>query len=102
MAIGEITSHRAGDSRARKEQRVITALLMARVDALRRQRGLTCEQLAQRSGLAKSALDGMNERQASPSLITAVKICRGLEVAPGELLEDLPLPAEGRRAPSPK
>ena len=65
---------------------------------MRKARGLTYEQLAQRSELTKSALYGMKEEQTSPSLITALKICRGLEVTPGDLLDPLPLPVEGRRA----
>jgi DNA-binding Xre family transcriptional regulator len=78
------------------EQRVITGLLVARVDELRRSRELSVDNLARESDLSATTLEHVRYRLRDPRLTTVLRLCRGLGVTPGELLDDLPLPAEPR------
>jgi DNA-binding Xre family transcriptional regulator len=79
---------------AQAEQRAITALLMATVEDMRRSRGLSLERLADASGITLSAIYRLRERHSDPRLTTVLRLCRGLDVTVGDLLGDLPLPAE--------
>jgi DNA-binding Xre family transcriptional regulator len=81
---------------AQAEQRVITALLMAGVDELRKPRGLSLERLAHESDISMWTLQQVRGDLSDPRLTTLLRLCRGLGVTPGELLEDLPLPTEPR------
>ncbi len=83
-------------SRAQAEQRVITALLMARVDELRKPRALSLERLAFASDVSWWTLQRLRSELSDPRLSTVLRLCRGLEVTAGELLDDLPLPVEPR------
>ena len=87
---------RPARSRADAEQRVITALLMARVDELRKPRALSVERLAQASGVSVGRLGHLRGDLSDPRLSTVLRLCRGLGVSAGELLDDLPLPVEPR------
>ena len=62
----------------------MTALLRA----VRRQRGLTLEQLAAQTGLTKSYLSKIERRQSTPSIAVALKVARALEVDVGRLFSD--------------
>ncbi|QQW35315.1 helix-turn-helix domain-containing protein [Mycobacterium marinum] len=62
----------------------MTALLRA----VRRQRGLTLEQLAQRAGLTKSYLSKIERGQSTPSIAVALKVARALDVDVGRLFSD--------------
>jgi DNA-binding Xre family transcriptional regulator len=81
---------------ARREQQMITALLMARVDRLRKARRLTVERLAHESDLSMFTLTGLREDLRDPQLNTVLRLCRGLDLTVEELLGDLPLPAQPR------
>jgi DNA-binding XRE family transcriptional regulator len=81
---------------ARAEQHMITALLMARVDELRKARGLTIERLAHDADLSMFTLTGLREELRDPKLTTVLRICRGLDVTVAQLLGELPLPAQPR------
>ncbi len=81
---------------ARAEQQMITALLMARVNELRKARGLTVERLAHESDLSMFTLKGLREELRDPKLTTVLRLCRGLDVSVEALLGDLPLPIEPR------
>jgi DNA-binding Xre family transcriptional regulator len=83
-------------SRAHAEQRVITALLMASVDELRRPQALSLERLAGASDVSMWTLHQLRGELSDPRLTTVLRLCRGLGVTAGELLDDLPLPAEAR------
>jgi DNA-binding phage protein len=83
-------------SRAHAEQRVITALLMAKVDELRRSRGMALEALAHAAGLSTWTLQQSRRELSDPRLTTILRLCRGLGVTAGELLDELPLPVEAR------
>lgn len=54
---------------------------------LRRVRGLTQEQLAERSGLAADTIRRLEHATFSPSLVTLTKVCRGLELERSTLFE---------------
>ncbi len=84
-------------SRAHAEQRVITALLMARVDELRKPHALSLERLANASEVSLWTLQQLRSEFSDPRLLTVLRLCRGLGVTAGELLDDLPLPIEARR-----
>ena len=83
-------------SRAHAEQRVITALLMASVDELRKPLGLSRERLADASGVSMWTLQRLSSELTDPRLSIVLRVCRGLGVTAGELLDDLPLPVEPR------
>ncbi len=83
-------------SRAQAEQRVITALLMARVDELRKPQAQSLERLAFASGVSWSRLQRLRSELSDPRLSTVLRLCRALEVTAGELIDGLPLPVERR------
>jgi DNA-binding Xre family transcriptional regulator len=82
-------------SRAHAEQRVITALLMARVEELRQPRAPSIECLASASGVSVWTIQRLRSECSDPRLSTVLRLCRGLGVTAGELLDDLPLPSPG-------
>jgi transposase-like protein len=81
---------------AQAEQRVITALLMANVDELRKPQGLSLERLAHASDISMWTLQRMRGRLSDPPLTTVLRLFRGLGVTPGEPLNAMPLPIEPR------
>lgn len=83
-------------SPAHAEQRVITALLMARIDELRKPRALSLERLANTSGVSTWTLGQLRNEFSDPRLTTVLRLCRALGVNAGELLGDLPVPIEAR------
>ncbi len=62
----------------------MTALLRA----VRRQRGLTLERLAEQTGLTKSYLSKIERRQSTPSIAVALKVARALDVDVAQLFSD--------------
>ena len=62
----------------------MTALLRA----VRRQRGLTLERLAEQTGLTKSYLSKIERGQSTPSIAVALKVARALDVDVGRLFCD--------------
>lgn len=62
----------------------MTALLRA----VRRQRGLTLEALAARTGLTKSYLSKVERGRSTPSIAVALKVARALDVDVGRLFSD--------------
>jgi DNA-binding XRE family transcriptional regulator len=85
-------------SPAHAEQRVITGLLMARVDELRKSRRLSIERLAQASDLSLWTIYQLRRDCSDPQLTTVLRLCRGLDITAGELLDELPLPVAARAA----
>ena len=63
---------------------LVTALLRA----VRRQRGLTLETLAEQTGLTKSYLSKIERRQSTPSIAVALKVARALDVDVAQLFSD--------------
>ncbi|OBK20812.1 DNA-binding protein [Mycobacterium asiaticum] len=59
----------------------MTALLRA----VRRQRGLTLERLAEQTGLTKSYLSKIERGHSTPSIAVAIKVARALDVDVGRL-----------------
>lgn len=62
----------------------MTALLRP----VRRQRGLTLEQLAQQTGLTKSYLSKIERGHSTPSIAVALKVARALEVDVARLFSE--------------
>jgi transcriptional regulator with XRE-family HTH domain len=62
----------------------LTALLRA----VRRQRGLTLESLAEQTGLTKSYLSKVERHQSTPSIAVALKVARALDVDVAQLFSD--------------
>lgn len=62
----------------------MTALLRA----VRKQRGLTLERLAEQTGLTKSYLSKIERGHSSPSIAVALKVARALDVDVGRLFSD--------------
>ncbi|OBH52415.1 helix-turn-helix domain-containing protein [Mycobacterium sp. E2479] len=62
----------------------MTALLRA----VRKQRGLTLEALAQRTGLTKSYLSKIERRRCTPSIAVALKVAKALDVDVGRLFSE--------------
>lgn len=58
------------------------------VRALRRARGLSQQELAERSGISRSYLAGIEGNKRNPSLRVIAALARALEVAPAQLLEE--------------
>jgi DNA-binding Xre family transcriptional regulator len=90
------TVSRPARSRVHAEQRVITGLLMARVDELCRRRALSLEGLACESDLSLWTVHRLRRDLSDPRLTTVLRLCGGLGVSPGEMLDGLPLPSEPR------
>ncbi|OBH34468.1 DNA-binding protein [Mycobacterium sp. E342] len=62
----------------------MTALLRA----VRTQRGLTLEELAEQTGLTKSYLSKIERRRSTPSIAVALKVAKALDVDVGRLFSD--------------
>jgi transcriptional regulator with XRE-family HTH domain len=63
-------------------------MLTALLRAVRRQRGLTLENLAEQTGLTKSYLSKIERRQSTPSIAVALKVARALDVDVARLFSD--------------
>jgi transcriptional regulator with XRE-family HTH domain len=62
----------------------MTALLRT----VRKQRGLTLEDLAERTGLTKSYLSKIERSRSTPSIATAIKVARALDVDVAQLFSE--------------
>jgi transcriptional regulator with XRE-family HTH domain len=60
--------------------------LGARVRELRRGRGLTLEELAERSGVSRAMISKVERGEKNPTLVVAAKVAEGLETTLSELL----------------
>lgn len=69
----------------------------ARVRALRRERGLTIEQVAAASGLTKGFISQLERDRTQPSLSSIARICDALGVRLSHIFERDPAPALVRR-----
>jgi transcriptional regulator with XRE-family HTH domain len=57
-----------------------------RVRELRRGRGLTLEELAERSGVSRAMISKVERGEKNPTLVVAAKVAEGLEITLAELL----------------
>lgn len=73
----------------------------ARVRALRRERGLTIEQIASATGLTKGFISQLERDRTSPSLSSIARICDALGVRLSHIFERDPAPALVRKAERP-
>jgi transcriptional regulator with XRE-family HTH domain len=69
----------------------------ARVRSLRRERGLTIEQVASATGLTKGFISQLERDRTSPSLSSIARICDALGVRLSHIFEREPAPALIRR-----
>ena len=69
----------------------------ARVRSLRRERGLTIEQLASATGLTKGFISQLERDRTAPSLSSIARICDALGVRLSHIFEVDPAPALVRR-----
>jgi transcriptional regulator with XRE-family HTH domain len=60
--------------------------LGGRVRELRRGRGLTLEELAERSGVSRAMISKVERGEKNPTLVVAAKVAEGLETTLSELL----------------
>jgi len=74
----------------------------ARVRSLRRERGLTIEQLAVATGLTKGFISQLERDRTAPSLSSIARICDALGVRLSHIFEREPAPALIRRHERPK
>jgi transcriptional regulator with XRE-family HTH domain len=74
----------------------------ARVRSLRRERGLTIEQLAAATGLTKGFISQLERDRTAPSLSSIARICDALGVRLSTIFERDPAPALVRRHERPK
>ena len=54
---------------------------------LRRARGMTQEQLAERSGFSQQYISGLENGRRNPTVVTLFEIARALDATPVELVE---------------
>jgi len=73
----------------------------ARVRSLRRERGLTIEQLAAATGLTKGFISQLERDRTAPSLSSIARICDALGVRLSHIFEHEPEPALVRRGERP-
>lgn len=66
----------------------MTSPATALLRAVRTQRGLTLEALAEQTGLTKSYLSKIERRQSTPSIAVALKVAKALDVDVGRLFSD--------------
>jgi transcriptional regulator with XRE-family HTH domain len=74
----------------------------ARVRSLRRERGLTIEQLAAATGLTKGFISQLERDRTAPSLSSIARICDALGVRLSHIFERDPAPALVRRHERPR
>jgi transcriptional regulator with XRE-family HTH domain len=74
----------------------------ARVRSLRRERGLTIEQVAAATGLTKGFISQLERDRTSPSLSSIARICDALGVRLSHIFEREPAPAIVRRDERPQ
>jgi transcriptional regulator with XRE-family HTH domain len=70
----------------------------ARVRSLRRERGLTIEQLAAATGLTKGFISQLERDRTAPSLSSIARICDALGVRLSHIFEPEPAPSLVRRS----
>ena len=69
----------------------------ARLRSLRRERGLTIEQVASATGLTKGFISQLERDTTTPSLSSLARICDALDVRFGDVLDEAPTGAVIRR-----
>lgn len=60
------------------------------VERLRRAKGMTQEQLAERSGFSQQYISGLENGRRNPTVVTLYEIATALDVTPVEFLETKP------------
>ena len=63
--------------------------MCALLRAVRQQRGMTLEQLADATGLTKSYLSKVERQRSTPSIAVAMKLARALDVDVAQLFQGM-------------
>jgi DNA-binding Xre family transcriptional regulator len=95
----EAAARKPARSRAHAEQRLVTGLLMAKIDELRKPEAISIERVANAANVSMWTLQQLRRDLTDPRLSTVLRLCRALGVTAGELLNHLPLPIEPRHQP---
>jgi transcriptional regulator with XRE-family HTH domain len=66
-----------------------------RLHRLRTENGLTQDDLGRRTGVRATTLGRLEHGGREPRLTTILRLARGLDVTPGELVDELDAPAGG-------
>ncbi len=75
--------------------------IAARVQALRAERGLSIQALADRSGVSRSMISLVERGEASPTAVVLERLASGLDVMLSALFEAAPAPVSASAAASP-
>lgn len=62
--------------------------ITTKLKTIREEKGISKNELSQRTGLARSAILRIETAQRSPSLLNVLKLCHGLEITLDELLSE--------------
>lgn len=71
------------------EQQAQTAAFGQRLRALRKQQGLSRHELSWRTGLIETDIGRYERGRRDPRLTTILRLARGLDLPPGELVDGL-------------
>lgn len=68
---------------------MVEQLLASKIRALRKQRGLTLEDLARAANLSKGLLSKVENNKVSPTIATLIKISQGLQVPVSSFFDEI-------------
>jgi transcriptional regulator with XRE-family HTH domain len=80
--------------------RDVLKMLGARVREIRMERGMSQEEVGERAELHRNEIGVLERGETNPSFVNLLRVCRGLDVTPSELLR--PFSAASLRALPPK
>jgi transcriptional regulator with XRE-family HTH domain len=72
------------------------AALVGRIEGMRRERGLTIEELAARAEVDRTVLDSLAEGTPDVGVSALIRVAAALDVDPGDLLEGIEWVPDGR------
>jgi transcriptional regulator with XRE-family HTH domain len=75
-------------------------LVGANLARIRQEKGLTQEQLAERSGFSQQYLSGLERGRRNPTIVTVYEVAQALGVRPADLLDETPIGDQRRKARS--
>lgn len=73
-----------------EDPKAASAVFGERLKELRAQQGLSQDQLSDNTDVHPTAIGRFERGAREPRLTTILRLARGLEVRPGELVDDLP------------
>ncbi len=76
------------------DSRAVRVAIGRRLRKLRRERGISQEQLARRAGMHTPVISRLERGAREPRATMLLRLSHGLEVPPGMLLDELPMGGE--------